>query len=458
MKRTFYLFILFSLSIFLLGCRSNGGGKGGGVDKEWSKFYRLDLDGAKAVVEWPTTVNGNIVGKLFKITNDNKFVAVDPLDSQGDKVNINFMPMSLCNAGPDYLMAWVSNDRGGDAPGAYLIHTRDGRVYQVPPEAGYPADYLRGSNRNRGYTVQFDRAGNLYYLNRKPHGKEEVVKLTIGSGVTAKIISYKYDTDIRLFWVDSDGNVMYNFTHQNSFRLINSDGVPLRTFANNYKDNKHAANCFLADGELYIIGWPDQAERWVIDKITVGPGDKVTDKVTLTEYGSGPDPERMFTTDCKSTKNHEVNLQGHVFYVNIGSGRFFEIYNPSGSQVIPHYFKFNDHFLEVYDHDHTDNEIYFIGIDITDPDKRRIVRFHPAADTMDIYQVSSDYHITGPPSLEKSLIALGNGELLLEGIRKSDDRRVLLLVDSSGFHEIAEMDPKYGDMGICFERVPFHVD
>ena len=110
---------------------------------------------------------------------------------------------------------------------AYLIHTRDGRVYQVPPEAGYPADYLRGSNRNRGYTVQFDRAGNLYYLNRKPHGKEEVVKLTIGRGVTAKIISYKYDTDIRLFWVDSDGNVMYNFTHQNSFRLINSDGVPL---------------------------------------------------------------------------------------------------------------------------------------------------------------------------------------------------------------------------------------
>src|SRR5690554_3867355 len=202
MKRTIYLFILFLVSIMLLGCRSGGNGNGD-FDKEWGKFYRLDLDGAKAVIRWPATIGDNQVGKLFKVTNDNELVEVDALDSEGNEVNINFMPMRLCNASPDYLMVWVSNDQGGDTPGVYLIRKADGRIYPIPPEAGYPADDLCGPNRNRGQTVQFDPEGNLYYITK--NGR--LVKLTIGSRITARFISDKYDKNICNFWIDRNGKI-----------------------------------------------------------------------------------------------------------------------------------------------------------------------------------------------------------------------------------------------------------
>lgn len=450
MKRAVCLFIFFSLCIIMLGCRSNGGGNDGGVHEEWDKFYRLDLDGAKAVVRWPATIGNNQVGKLFKVTNDNELVEVDPLDSQGNKVNIHFMPMNLCNASPDYLMAWVSNDRGGNATGVYLISKADGRIYPIPPEAGYPADYLRGPNRNRGQTVQFDPEGNLYYITRSGR----LVRLTVGSRVTATFISDKYDREICHFWVDKNGNIMYNFEYPTYFRLINPAGVTIRTFTDKYEDNKTAFNVFLADGEFYIAGGISSPGEWVIDKITIDG-----DKVELTEYNRGPDPEGLIAGDFKFAY-HAVNLDGHVFYIYYF--KFYEVYNPNSKEDMPRYFVlYEDLFSrggDFYDYDHTGKELYFIGADKVNPDMRKIVRFRVETGTIDEYWITSAYHVTDPLGNEKSFIALGNGELLFEATRKSDDRRVLLLVDSSGSHEIAVMDPKYGDTGICFERVPFHVD
>lgn len=464
MKRIVCLFIVIFLSISMLGCRSNGNGKENDVEKEWKKFYKLNLDGAKAVVRWPTTINGNIVGKLFKITKDNKFVPVDPLDNQGEKVDILFMPSSMFNASPDYLIAWVSNDRGGDAPGVYLIRKEDGRIYRIPPEAGFPAYYLRGRNWNRGYTVQSDAAGNLYYITGTDgKGKsEQVVKLTIGSGVTAKIISRKSDENIYHFWVDRNGNVMYNYTYLNYFRLVNTDGVPRKIFEGiyDYEDKKQAANCFVADGEIYLIGGKGEGvtgfQNWVIDKITVDAGGNVS----LTEYKSGFDPEADefggFIYDCLEHVHHEVNLQGHVFYIYNDSLIMTEVYNPSDSREIPSCFNLFSHFTNIYDYDHTDNELYLFGKDKTG--EPSIVRFHPVSGEFEPYQRTSDYYFSSPPHHEKSFIALGNGEFLLEGRRRSDDRRVLLIADSSGFHEIEEMDPEYDTVMICFERFPFHVE
>lgn len=239
--------------------------------------------------------------------------------------------------------------------------------------------------------------------------------------------------------------------------MINTDDVLIDTFLPG-SDKGDPGNCFVVDGKLYMMWW--RGINWVIEETSVD----AEGSLVCTTYASGTDPDSEIIggfKDYTSKKAHyEVHAQGHAYYLYKKGEEITEIYNPTALAEDPRYFgeKISAHLSTIYDYDHTDNEIYFIGKDKNQTDTV-IVKFDPATGESVIYQSTSDYYTSGPEHIhQKTMVALGGGEVLFVGKRFSDGLQALLIADQSGVKEIAVMDKGYDDDIICFERFEFNVD
>ncbi|MBU0502458.1 MAG: hypothetical protein ABIH69_00935 [bacterium] len=228
-------FVICSLVIALaiVGCGKDEGGGGGGGDSAGrnptvTASELFDVSGATAIATASSNEvsvsdirasAGATVTELLRITGSGEIASV----LTAALTNSWHPPISLIETGPDGSLyigfqwsLWVRNEAGVELDAAFFKITPAG-VVSIVDDAIYGVGTWYGDSNNGELPVkqlQFDSAGNLYYLGRSSSGSTILKKKTV-AGVISQIGNNRME--VRDFLVTPDGFVLFHGSNSGSW-------------------------------------------------------------------------------------------------------------------------------------------------------------------------------------------------------------------------------------------------
>ncbi len=230
MKKS-YWFILIGLAVLIvaillmIGCGSSGGGGGGGDDHNpaIAMSSLFDVSGATAIAAASENTSSSSAIQSFTSTSVTELLKLDASGEVSSVLSSALAnqwhpPISLIETGPDGSLyigfqwgIWVTSTIESESfQACFFKISQDGVIESVDSDIYGVGSWHGGSDNGElpVKQVQFDSAGNLYYLGSNSSGNTLLKKKNISTGVISQIGSSNYE--VRDFLVTDDGLVLFH--------------------------------------------------------------------------------------------------------------------------------------------------------------------------------------------------------------------------------------------------------
>jgi len=241
MNKNYFGLILVVCSLLVttlvVGCGDHGGGGSGGGDRNptVSVSELFDVSGATAIAAASSStvstsdiraMSGATVTELLKWISSEASSAASLESVLTDALTRNYHPpISLIETGPDGSLyvgfqwsLWIRNEAGVEGDAAFFKITPAGVVSVVDDVISGVGTWYGDSNNGElpVKQLQFDSAGNLYYLGRGTSGSTILKKKTT-AGVISQIGNDRME--VRDFLVTPDGLVFFHGSNAGAWSI-----------------------------------------------------------------------------------------------------------------------------------------------------------------------------------------------------------------------------------------------
>lgn len=275
MKKASWLIVLAAFGLLIItnnGCgKFDNSGPGGDKNPTVAVSSLFDITGAKAIAtaSSATTTSGSAV-KSFAASNVTELLKLNASGEISSVLNTALAkkwhpPISVIETGPDGSLyvgfqwgIWVSSGEGGAESDACFFKVKTDGTTEVVDTAIYGVGSWYGGSENGELPVkqvQFDSAGNLFYLGKTAAGNTVLKKKTT-TGVISQIGSSNYE--VRDFLVTPGGFVLFHGSNVGNWsiewlRIINGSGAVKTIFYNDGSGYLRAYYYYSYGGTNYVF-------------------------------------------------------------------------------------------------------------------------------------------------------------------------------------------------------------